>query len=85
MDFPAKWAQGKKSPAPAAGPNFLAAAKEDLAHLFAAYAEREDFDSFQAFMDSLQSDTWAVVEQFLKQSYRNGLGRGQSRYRTSRR
>jgi hypothetical protein len=48
--------------------------------LFARFmADADQYDSVEAYTDALAAKAWEITETVLKQSYRNGVRRGQGK------
>lgn len=64
------------------GSAFLTESKAKLHEVFEANLERGgDFSTVERWAAALEADVWKLVEQLTKQSWRNGMNRGQERRR----
>ena len=61
------------------GEKFLRTAKQELADVFSAYAEKEEeFNSVGEFLTALFEELWGAAEPLLKKNFYNGLRIGQA-------
>ena len=62
------------------GKSFLAEAKAEYDELFARFAANADeYDSVDEYTDAVAAQAWELTEGVVKQSYRNGVRKGQAR------
>jgi hypothetical protein len=79
MDFPR---HRERQERPAKGESFLTAAKTQFHELFSHYLEiADEFSSIETYTAALEADAWKLCEQLSKQSWHNGIERGQDRGR----
>ncbi|HZP01186.1 MAG TPA: hypothetical protein VFD30_12910 [Terriglobia bacterium] len=78
MEFPKKLTPDQ----PATGTSFLAEAKAGHANLFRTFLlKAEDYPSVEEYTDALEAEAWTMTEAIAKQSWKNGVARGQARGR----
>jgi hypothetical protein len=74
---------GKKKAAAdkADGSTFLAEARRELTKVYDSYAPLVDnaYETVEDFLSDLEADVWKIVERIAKESYRNGVRRGQAK------
>ena len=80
MDFPNRRGSGHR---PASeGAKFLGQAKEEHAAIFHTLLEKADtFSSVETYTDAIEAASWKLTEALAKESWRNGVARGQTRQR----
>jgi hypothetical protein len=62
------------------GTKFLDAVRAQYDELFARFvANAEEYSSVEEYTDALGAQAWEISETTLKQSYRNGVRKGQAR------
>jgi hypothetical protein len=66
------------------GSSFLTETKDRLHEVFQSCLERGgDFPTVEKWAAALEADVWTLMEQVSKQSWHNGIARGQERRRPS--
>jgi hypothetical protein len=66
------------------GKSFLAVVRAEYDALFARFvADADEYDSVEAYTDALAAEAWEITEGVVKQSYRNGVRRGQGKRSTA--
>jgi hypothetical protein len=79
MDFPSKKNGQTKKPE-SDGQKFLTNAKERHAEIFQSFlAKADEFPSVDEYTDAIEKESWKFTELLTKESWRNGLARGQAR------
>lgn len=82
MEF-SGWGKRSDETAPK-GSAFLTQSKEQLHEVFEANLARAgEYTTVEHWAAALEAAVWKLVEQLSKQSWRNGVNRGQERRRTS--
>ncbi len=80
MEFPRKHEQQERA---GKGESFLATAKKRFSDIFTQFLDKaETFTSIETYTDALEKEAWQFCEQLAKQSWHNGVDRGQERRRT---
>ena len=68
------------------GKSFLTEAKARHRKVFTAFLKREEeWPSLEEYSNALEVEAWKVTEEIAKQSWRNGIARGQARQKGDRR
>lgn len=81
MDFPRRREQTERA---AKGESFLATAKKRFSDIFTQFLDQsETYSSIETYTDALEKEAWQFCEQLAKQSWHNGVGRGQDGRRGS--
>lgn len=82
VDFPKRGTKKESKATEKKSRNFLADAKAEHAELFQHYVSNAgDCDDIEQYTEALQADAWKLTERIAKQSWRNGIARGQSKAR----